>query len=173
MEHLHPDDFSSLLGIARQLNSDLRLVENNTTEPPKDSSGFVRAKGSKAAIIQGLEQAKQLVQAPTAHNMGPPTGQPYMPDIPTAVPQEVPHFPDIPPNIPYTHDMIPNVPMVEPNIFPQEAQLELNFNKSEQQKTNELLTEISKKLSKVIDLLQKSDKVVKLDAKKQEETKVR
>lgn len=72
---------------------------------------------------------------------------------------------------------VESVPQPSQFIHPQpqlvdEGQLEFNFNRTEQQKTNELLAEISKKLTKVLDALNSKENVTKLTVKKGFDSKV-
>jgi hypothetical protein len=109
-------------------------------------------------IKQGLEQAQRLTQAALAQGPRPqyvPPAEPqFIADVPYAPSTTIPDFP-----IPITPTAVPQ---------PSDGQLEFKFDAKEQNITNDLLKEISKKMSKIIDLLEREDinEVKKLIPKK-------
>jgi len=156
---MSPDDFAALAAFAGPVFQESRRLEAYTSENP--IPGTHKDVGSMN-IKQGLEQAQRLVQAsilrpqqpmyvppavinPTDLVMGTATFTPYPEPITNVE------------NFPFSPSGRTPIPKNDPN------QLELPFDSSEQKITNDLLREISKKLTKVIGLLEKhegNDKVV-------------
>lgn len=139
-----PDDFAALAAFAGPMYQESRTIESFTSNNPipnaHDNYGSMNIK-------QGLEQAQRLAQASVARQ------QPIY--VPPAIPLEQPD------NVnetytPYIATITTAVPQPEPS-----NQLEFSFNINEQKISNDLLKEISKKLSKLITLLEKEDKIPK------------
>jgi len=139
-----PDDFAALAAFAGPMYQESRTIESFTSNNPipnaHDNYGSMNIK-------QGLEQAQRLAQASVARQ------QPIY--VPPAVPLEPPdNVTEI--YTPYIATITTAVPQPEPS-----NQLEFSFNINEQKISNDLLKEISKKLSKLITLLEKEDKIPK------------
>lgn len=139
-----PDDFAALAAFAGPIYQESRLIEKYTSDNPIPG-GFVE-QGSMN-IKQGLEQAQRLAQASV---LRPP--QPMY--VPPAVPIEQPDL------VTGTASFAPYPQPINPTPKPiiDDGQLELPFNQSKQDITNDLLKEISRKLSKVIDFLEKKER---------------
>lgn len=143
---LMPDDFAALAAIAGPLFQESRQVERFTSNNPMPGAPL---DNGSMSIKQSLEQAQRLAQASVV--------RPTPMYVPPAIPVE---------QIDYSGAV--NGPMTIPYVQPQHNpqlptpdqsdQLEFSFNPSEQTVTNNLLKEISKKLTKVIMLLEKSKK---------------
>ena len=138
-----PDDFAALAALAGPLYQESRVVESYTSE--NTNPGGFKDQGSMN-IKQSLEQAQRLAQASVVR---PP--QPMY--VPPAVPL------DQPDPVTGTASFTPYVaqPVAQP-VATSNDQLELPFDQNEQSITNDLLREISKKLTKVISLLEKTTK---------------
>lgn len=144
---MNPDDFAALAAFAGPMFQAARQLESFTSE--NTMPGVHREYGSMA-IKQGLEQAKQLAQATVL------ASRPQVQYVPPADPQflqSVPYVQPIPTN--YAEPTVTAAPSF---VIPSnDNQLELNFSKSEQAITNDLLREISKKISVLINLIDKSE----------------
>lgn len=140
-----PDDFAALAAFAGPLYQESRVVESYTSNNPMP--GTHKDNGSMA-IKQSLEQAQYL-----ARNSAVRPPQPMY--VPPAIPLDQPDpIIGTAPYTPYTQPQHnPQSPTPDPS-----DQLEFSFNTSEQTITNDLLRDISKKLTKVISLLEKSTK---------------
>ena len=145
---LSPEDLSLLIGLAGPIYAESRRIESYSSDNPVHG-GMINDGSMK--IKMGLEQMqRQVAQAPR-----PPMSQMHQPQV------EQVYLP--PPTIvQYVHtpqDVTPSIPSVPVDQF------EFNFNISEQKKTNDLLEVISKKLTKMIGMLEskkKSDDLIKL-----------
>jgi len=144
---LSPEDLQLLVGLAGPIYAESRLIESYSSDNPVNN-GMVNDGSMK--IKMGLEQMQRQVvtQAPRPQ-FQPPYQPPYQPPV------EQVHLP--PPTI---------VQYVQPvPVVSQEDQFEFNFNVSEQKKTNDLLEAISKKLTKLIGVIEsqkKKDDLLKL-----------
>ncbi len=139
-----PDDFAALAEIAGPLYRDSKLIESFTSESP-----IPGAYGSMN-IRMGLEQAQRLAQASIQSVPQPSYVAP-------AEPQYIQQY-VAPPVQQYVEPPVLTAP-------PFGAQLEFSFEKGGMDVTNDLLREISKKLSKLISLVDKAeteDKIPKL-----------
>lgn len=137
-----PDDFAALAALAGPLYQESRVVESYTSNNPMP--GTHKDNGSMS-IRQSLEQAQHL-----SRNSAVRPPQPMY--VPPAIPLEEPDpVMGTASYAPYVHN--PQLPTPDPS-----DQLEFSFNPSEQTITNDLLKEISKKLTKVILLLEKTTK---------------
>lgn len=143
-----PEDFAALAAFAGPMYQESKRIEAFTQTNPIPG---VHSEYGSMNIRQGLEQAQQLAQASVVRP------QPMF--VPPAVPLEQPDmvmgtasFSPYPQ--PITVNNMPFSPSGKTEI---PDQLELPFNSSEQQITNDLLREISKKLTKVINLLEKQE----------------
>jgi hypothetical protein len=155
-----PDDFAALAEIAGPLYQQSKIIERFTSDNP--IPGAFDDFGS-SSIKRGLEQAKQLAQATVLNQ------QPRPVYVPPAMPMEQPDvaigtasFVPYPQPIPQP---IPQQILTPPPTNNNEQQLELQFRQDNANVTNDLLREISRKLSKVISLLENSergDKIPKL-----------
>jgi len=162
---MNPDDFAALAAFAGPMFQAARQLESFTSENPM--TGVHKEYGSMA-IKRGLEQAQELTRASVLrHN-----AQFYVPPADPQYLQTVPYEQPIP-----THYVEPTV-TAPPHVHipqatfvpePNGAQLELNFSKSEQAITNDLLKEISKKITVLINLIDKpgsEDRLPKSNPKK-------
>jgi hypothetical protein len=141
---MSPDDFAALAAFAGPIYQESRVIESFTSNNPipntHDNYGSMNIK-------QGLEQAQRLAQASVVR---PP--QPMY--VPPAVAVDIPDV-----NIgtasftPYPGSGVPVLPTQGSDV----DQLEFSFNTSKQDDTNNLLREISNKLTKVITLLEKKE----------------
>ena len=142
-----PDDFAALAALAGPLYQESRVVESYTSNNPMPGT---HVDNGSMSIRQSLEQAKRLAQASVVR---PP--QPMY--VPPAVPLEQPD--PIMGTASFTPYVAQPVGNVQQFLAPEPSnQLELPFNQNEQSMTNDLLREISKKLTKMISLLEKSTK---------------
>jgi hypothetical protein len=144
---MSPEDLQLLVGLAGPVFAESRRIESFTSDNPVNNGNM---NDGSAKIKAGLERMqRQVVQAPPTfvpppqYNYPPPVEQVYLPP-PT-------YFP-------------------EPQAAPQSSsdQFEFNFNITEQKNTNELLETISRKLTKlitVVESLKKSDDTIKLSPK--------
>lgn len=143
-----PDDFAALAEIAGPLYQQSKVIESFTSESP--IPGAYKDYGSMN-IRMGLEQAQRLAQA-SVHS--PP--QPSY--VAPAEPQYIQTY------VEPTYA----VPMQAPTpVTDFGNQLEFSFEKGAMDITNDLLRDISKKLTKLINLVDKSeteDKIPKLKA---------
>jgi hypothetical protein len=139
-----PDDFAALAAIAGPLFQESRQVERYTSN--NHMPGAPLDNGSMS-IKQSLEQAQRLAQASVV--------RPTPMYVPPAIPLE---HTGMAPSVPFEQIYTPvqqNPQLPTPD---QSDQLEFSFNPTQQTVTNDLLKEISKKLTKVIMLLEKSTK---------------
>lgn len=135
MTDLRPEDIQSLAQLMGPLYRDSKIIDSMMTERCGQMTF------SSDTIKQELERLAQS-SAPT-----PVIHQQYIPPQPTyAEPAQVVYHP-------------PQQPTFTPisNFIPLDDQMELNFNISEQEKTNTLLETIVKKLSILISLLEKPE----------------
>lgn len=133
LEPLTPEDLDLLIGLAKPIYAESKNVErmtgSNTVVNGRPDDGSTK-------IRMGLEQIARSVQAP-------PVYQTYVnPNIssggtPTAFPSHDPNLGGF--------MMLPASTTPDPS-----PQMELNFDVSEQKKTNVLLEEISRKLTKLV-----------------------
>ena len=143
---LSPEDLSLLVGLAGPIYAESRRIESYSSDNPVNN-GMMNDGSMK--IKMGLEQMQRQVvaQAPK-----PPMQQMYQPQVEQAYlpPPTIVQYVQPP------QEIAPSVPV---------DQFEFNFNISEQKKTNDLLEVISKKLTKMIGMLEskkKSDDLIKL-----------
>jgi len=139
---MSPDDFAALAAFAGPIYQESRVIESFTSNNPipntHDNYGSMNIK-------QGLEQAQRLAQASVVR---PP--QPMY--VPPAVAVDIPDV-EI-----GTASFTPYPQPVENFPTPVEGdQLEFSFSQTKQDDTNNLLKEISNKLSKLITLLEKKE----------------
>lgn len=142
-----PEDLAVVMNFAGPLYQESRLIESFTSDNPIPNT-YDDNFGSRA-IKNGLERAQHLAQASMHRQM---QQQMYVAPAPPIYTEPVqPTHQQIP--IPYTspEQVIHPVPMPSGN------QMEFNFNPSTQDATNDLLKEISKKLTKIVDLLEKKE----------------
>lgn len=138
---MSPDELAILASLAGPLFAESRNIEKMTSD--NTVIGGHREDGSMK-IRNALEQAQHLVRAQI-----PPPPQP----IPAEFIQQV-HAVYTSPTAPipdYNQSSNPPKPA-------DQAQLEFSFDTSNQSVTNDLLREISKKLTKLIILIEKSEK---------------
>jgi hypothetical protein len=126
---LMPDDFAALAALAGPLYQESRTIEAYTSNNPIPNT---HDNYGSMNIMQGLEQAKRLAQASVVH----PTAT-YVTPAPV--------------------EYIPVIPSITPSPV-SDNQMELNFNSNELSITNELLREISRKMSRIISLIEIKDK---------------
>jgi hypothetical protein len=144
---MSPDDFAALAAFAGPVYQESKLIESYTSSNPIPGA---HSEYGSMNIKQGLEQAQRLAQASV---LRPP--QPMY--VPPAVPLEQPDLTMGTASFtPYPN--INNVQEFKSTPIINDGQLELQFNSSKQDITNDLLKEISRKLTKVIDLLGKKEK---------------
>lgn len=140
-----PDDFAALAAFAGPVYQESRLIEKFTSSNPIPGA---HSEYGSMNIKQGLEQAQRLAQASAV--------RPQPMYVPPAIPIAEPYPPNPTPSIPYQQALNtqpqPALQPIEPS-----NQLEFSFNASKQDMTNDLLKEISKKLTKVINLLEKQE----------------
>lgn len=133
---MSPDDFAALAAFAGPIYQESKTIESFTSNNPIPNA--IDNYGSMN-IRQGLEQAQRLTQA----SMVQPPRPMY---VPPAVDVQIPNILTSPtPYSPPTQSFPTPV---------DESQLEFSFNPSKQDDTNNLLREISKKLSKIITALE-------------------
>lgn len=142
MPPMMPDDFAALAALAGPLYQESRVVESFTSNNPMP--GMHKDNGSMA-IKQSLEQAQRLAQASVSR----PQPIYVQPSIEMDEMDEIIQPIYVRPQPAHT----PQLPTPDPS-----DQLEFSFNPTQQIVTNDLLKEISKKLTKVIMLLEKSTK---------------
>ncbi len=139
-----PDDFAALAEIAGPLYQQSKVIESFTSESP--IPGAYKDYGSMN-IRMGLEQAQRLAQASVNSQPQPsyvvPAEQQYIQTYIEPAPAPTTPLPYIPP---------------QPTKDFDSGQLEFKFDKGGMDVTNDLLREISKKLSKLISLVDKTEK---------------
>lgn len=150
---MSPDDFAALAAFAGPVFQESRRLEAYTSENP--IPGTHKDVGSMN-IKQGLEQAQRLVQASMLRPPQPIYVPPAVLDPKDLVMGTASFSPYPEPitnveNFPFSPSGNPPISTIDPN------QLELPFDTSEHKITNDLLREISKKLTKVIGLLEKCE----------------
>ncbi len=136
-----PDDFAALAEIAGPLYQQSKVIESFTSESP--IPGAYKDYGSMN-IRMGLEQAQRLAQA-SVHS------QPQPSYVAPAEPQYIQQYVE-----PATTTALPYQPP-QPTTDFDSGQLEFKFEKGGMDITNDLLREISKKLTKLINLVDKSE----------------
>lgn len=157
---MSPDDFAALAAFAGPLYQQSKTIESYTSESP--IPGAQKDYGSMN-IRQGLEQAKHLAQASALRQQQAM----YVPPADPVFLSEVPYVPPLPATVPSTVEPVPYIPsaqhfpqpgvVTEPLFVKKDAQLEFSFEKNEQQITNDLLKEISGKLTKLLKILDKDE----------------
>ena len=149
---MSPADMQALMEVAGPLFGESRMLEQMTSE--NTVVGGHRQDGSMK-IRGALEQAQNLVRA-------------QLPPPPQYVPPEYiqeahvvpisPTFPASPNNYP---PVLPHTIGIFPPVHPDDGQMMLSFDQSTQKVTNDLLREISKKLTKIIGFLEEKDTIPK------------
>jgi hypothetical protein len=146
---MSPDDFAALAAFAGPIYQESRVIEKYTSSNPIPGA---HSEYGSMNIKQGLEQAQRLAQASVV--------RPQPMYVPPAVPLDQPDLTmGTASFIPYPNGPAPNMPQFPTPI--EGDQLEFSFNASKQDETNTLLKEISRKITKVIELLEKGDTVPK------------
>jgi hypothetical protein len=150
---MSPDDFAALAGLAKNLYQESKLVESFVSDNPVH--GEDPQAGSRI-IKEQLEKAQRMARenAIRMQQLNTPP-QPIINPAIVGGPSDV-----IPPE--YFNPNIPLPSVVTPPQYPQQAiqppvdntQLELKFDASKQDITNDLLREISKKLTKILEKLE-------------------
>ena len=145
-----PEDFAALAAFAGPVYQESKMIEAYTSSNPIPGA---HSEYGSMNIKQGLEQAQRLAQASVLH---PP--QPMY--VPPAAPLEQPDLTMGTASFtPYPQPITSNNFPISPSAVTEiPNQLEFQFNSSKQDITNDLLKEISRKLTKVIDLLEKKEK---------------
>lgn len=150
-DYMSPEDKAALIAMAGPFFAQSKFIDDNSI----DQFGN-RVNGQAYEIQHALER--------DFRNASPP---------PTHVPPS--YIPQIAPPVTYSQEVIPHIeyqyheiPVVYNRVDETTDQLEFNFKPSEQQKTNDLLKEISQKLTKLISLLEQKPKenVTKLKSPK-------
>jgi hypothetical protein len=142
-----PDDFAALAEIAGPLYQQSKVIESFTSESP--IPGAYKDYGSMN-IRMGLEQAQRLAQASVHQPPQPSYVQP-------AEPQYIQQYVE-----PQYAPSTAAPPIYNPPTTDFSNQLEFTFEKGGMDVTNDLLREISKKLSKLISLVDKTEKEDKI-----------
>jgi hypothetical protein len=146
---MSPDDFAALAAFAGPIYQESRVIESYTSSNPIPN---VHDNYGSMNIKQGLEQAQRLAQASVARP------QPLY--VPPAVPLEQPDMVIGTASFtPYPQPLINESPSFKKSnqVYDDSNQMDLPFNTSEQQITNDLLREISKKITKLTNLLEKRE----------------
>lgn len=136
-DFLTPEDKAALIAFAQPIFAEAKFIDANSV----DKDGY-RTSGQAQEIQWALErdfQQKSLPK-PVVHQQLPPTYT--YPEIPQTIQPQ------------YIHATQQNV---------DDGQLEFKFDQSEQQKTNALLEEISRKLTKILAMLEQSQQKLKND----------
>ena len=164
---IRPEEFQALAAFAGEAYRDSRMLENFSSENPIPQADDQF--GSRS-IAKGLEDAQRVYRESLQHQrQGPvPTSQPYpqvMEQVGTTVQTS-----QLKSDVNIQKQDFPNPYISTESVGPQQndpRQLEFNFDVKEQQVTNDLLREISKKMSKIIKLLEvdNSEKDVILEKK--------
>lgn len=139
-----PEDLAVVMNFAGPLYQESRLIESFTSDNPIPNT-YDSNYGSRA-IKTGLERAQHLAQASLHQRQ---MQQMYVAPAPPVYTQPV--HQQIP--TPYT----PPEQVIHPAPMPSGGQMEFNFNPATQDVTNDLLKEISKKLTTIINLLEKEE----------------
>ena len=148
---MSPDDFAALAELAGPLYQQSKLVEAYTSNNPIPNATVDYGSNN---IRMGLEQAKRLAQASVTRP------QPVF--VPPAASQDL--GVGVATFVPYPAQQAPVV-----QYFSKEdsGQLEFQFDVNEQKMTNDLLREISKKLNRVLKVLesqpQENSEILKLN----------
>jgi hypothetical protein len=144
---MSPDDLAALMEIAGPLYGASRALEQDTIAAGKNDGQRV---GGSEQIRNGLEQAESIVQAQARQHYIQQNPYPVQP------PQQ---------GVPFQQQYyIPPVPQPAPV---DNGQLEFSFDPKGMDITNDLLKEISVKLTKILVALEKGATVPKKDGKSQ------
>lgn len=137
---LSPEDLQLLVGLAGPIYAESKLIESYSSDNPVNNG---QMDDGSMKIKRGLERMQhQVSQAPRS-----PSPQPFIQPLMSDMQVNQMHY--------------PSSTMVEYPTPPPASggdQFEFNFNPSEQVRTNNLLETISKKLTKLIRLLESSEK---------------
>ena len=125
-----PEDLALLVQMAGPIFAESKLIESYTSNSPQYDG---RVDEGSMKIKRGLERIEQQVRASSR-----------------PLPQQNPNIYQYPPTQGPQYVPQPVEFQAPPKL---DGQLEFNFNLTEQKKTNELLIEISRKLSKLISLI--------------------
>ena len=129
-----PEDLALLISMAGPIFAESKLIESYTSNSPQYDG---RIDEGSMKIKRGLEQIEREVRASVA----PPQQSYFDPNQ------------YIPPQ--YVQPTYIQPPLQYAPPPPTDGQMEFNFNLTEQKKTNDLLLEISRKLSKLISFVDK------------------
>lgn len=160
---MNPDDFAALAAVAGPMFQQSRQIEVFTSDSP--IPGGNKEFGSMS-IKRGLEEAQNLARA-SAFRQQAQYVAPAEPQFLQSVPYEAPVQ-----QFPQSVAAPVHVHVPQSSFTPQvnDNQLELNFSRSEQAITNDLLREISKKITVLtnflIDNAAKEGTIPKLNPKK-------
>jgi hypothetical protein len=147
---MNPDDFAALAAVAGPMFQQSRLIEQYCSESP--IPGGNKEFGSMS-IKRSLENAQQLARDSAyrqhAAQYVAPADTQYLQAVPLPIPT---HY-----NEPTTTPVHVHTPQVNFAPSSDTNQLELNFSRTDQAITNDLLREISKKLTVLINLIDKTE----------------
>lgn len=157
-EYLSPEDKAALIEFAGPIFAQAKYIDANSV----DKDGY-RTSRHALEIQSALERDFQQKSAPMHYSPPPVPTQPIYAPAPAPIDYAAYGIP--PAAVPTPMNVIDygqNTPPRDPN------QLEFSFNQTEQEKTNAHLEEISRKLTKLINLLQEkpAEHVTKLKTAK-------
>lgn len=150
-DEMTPDDLQALTALGLFAFGESKVLENTTVDNPmvnahvEDGTYKIRK-----ALMDAERQVKMRAQ---------PQPQPVVPSF------SYPEMPPLPPMNPVDYFQIPQIQLPPPVQHPSgDVQLEFSFDPKKQDITNDLLKEISNKLSKILKQLEtkNKDSVVKL-----------
>lgn len=150
-------DLDALVSLGLFAFGESKLIDQTLVDAPRES-GVPVANGAMK-IGRALEDAERQVKAAA--------WQQHQQQMPQPVPPySYPEMPSLTSQVPVQHVQLPPPAFYQqPTQIIDNAQLELNFEPKKQDVTNDLLKEISLKLTKILNVLEKNSKkeeVVKL-----------
>lgn len=155
-DEMDASDLAALTSLGLYAFGESKLIEKTTAADPIINGAT--ANDGTLKIRRALEDAERQVKAKAwqqHQQMHPPMPSHSYPEIPSMIP-----------NVPVQQVQLPPPTIYQqPTQIIDNAQMELNFEPKKQDITNDLLKEISTKLTKVINLLEKQNKkeeVIKL-----------
>lgn len=141
-EYMSPEDKQALIEIMGPLYGQAKLMDNSWYEDSKAKVGGMPDQGAAGEIKRALERELTRPTYVPTHNSYIQHPQP------SQTPVEYYQAPSVTPIVTHQHHSQPI----------DNSQMEFSFDQTEQQKTNNLLEEISRKLTKMISLLQENQK---------------
>lgn len=152
MMEMSPDDLAAMLEIAGPLYQESRAMETSVV-PGQNPVVNSHGEDGSFKIRKALEDAERVVKANRHAQL-----------MQQQMPQQYPQYPQPPQQYPQYMPVQPTQTYVQPQITTpvlppiNDGQMEFSFEKNKQDVTNDLLKEISVKLTKVLQVLEKITK---------------